>query len=771
MKILNQLKVGTKIIVGYLIIISFMIIIGIAAIVQTTSLARQMDKLVNNLANETQLSEDIVSRTLLMQLYGTKYINTHQQSFLDQYHEELSKLDTLLTQADEQIIHNERVALLTAVKENKAEYTQSMDRIFEIINSRENVSKLILETEETKIESALENLLQEFLENKNFEGLYYLGIASSSFHQMRLNNYRYQVTGNTEWLTQFNDRKTETLDALRKAEVLVTDPFIKNFFDIAEKSIKTYSEGFATFEKGFQEQETLQTTKLDVLGPVIVQKAYEISDNVTEEFAAEAAKTQKTVQNTQMIMTIIILISAASGIGLGFVITHGITKPLKLVTRISQNIAEVDLEKLSSEMSLMASGDLTRSFQVITEEFEIDSKDEIGELAKAFNTMIKRLQEVETSFLQMADSLKKAMMEVIDHANNLASSSSQLASAADQAGQATSQISTTIQQVAKGIAQQSESVNQTNTSVEQLARAIDGVARGAQEQAAATAKASSITGQLTSAITQVSGNAEAVVRESSHAAEAAREGSKTVVETLEGMKTIKSKVDLSAQKVQEMGSRSSQIGEIVTTIEDIASQTNLLALNAAIEAARAGEAGKGFAVVADEVRKLAERASAATKEIGGLVRSIQKTVNEAVSAMEEGAKEVDSGVIKAGRAGEALDAIIQAANSVNVQAEQAAAAAQQMAASANELVTAVDSVSAVVEENTAATEEMAAGSSEVNQAMMNIAAVSEENSAAVEEVSASAEEMSAQVEEVTASAAELAQLAQALEKVVKQFKI
>jgi methyl-accepting chemotaxis protein len=237
------------------------------------------------------------------------------------------------------------------------------------------------------------------------------------------------------------------------------------------------------------------------------------------------------------------------------------------------------------------------------------------------------------------------------------------------------------------------------------------------------------------------------------------------------MQNIKQRVGVSAEKVQEMGARSDQIGDIVVAIEDIASQTNLLALNAAIEAARAGEAGKGFAVVADEVRKLAERASSATKEIGGLIKAIQKTVSEAVTAMDEGAKEVERGVVIANEAGSALNEILTAAEAVNQQAEQAAAAAEQMSASANELVSAVDSVSAVVEENTAATEQMSAGSSEVTQAIENIASVSEENSAAVEEVSASAEEMSAQVEEVSASAQTLAELAKSLNEVVYQYKL
>lgn len=375
------------------------------------------------------------------------------------------------------------------------------------------------------------------------------------------------------------------------------------------------------------------------------------------------------------------------------------------------------------------------------------------------------------TFVRMIANLRKSISQVDESSDQVTSASRQLASSADHAGQATSQIATTIQQVARGTAQQSESVNKTASSVDQMTRAIDGVARGAQEQASAAAKASSITGQLSSAIEQVAGNAQAVVQQSTAASDAAKKGTQKVMDTLTGMQNIKQRVGVSAEKVQEMGARSDQIGDIVIAIEDIASQTNLLALNAAIEAARAGEAGKGFAVVADEVRKLAERASAATKEIGGLIKSIQKTVSEAVSAMEDGAKEVERGVVIANEAGSALNEILTAAEAVNQQAEQAAAAAEQMSASANELVSAVDSVSAVVEENTAATEEMSAGSSEVTQAIENIASVSEENSAAVEEVSASAEEMSAQVEEVTAAAAELANLAQQLKAVVEQFKL
>ncbi|MDR3573463.1 MAG: methyl-accepting chemotaxis protein [Anaerolineaceae bacterium] len=181
--------------------------------------------------------------------------------------------------------------------------------------------------------------------------------------------------------------------------------------------------------------------------------------------------------------------------------------------------------------------------------------------------------------------------------------------------------------------------------------------------------------------------------------------------------------------------------------------------------------GKGFAVVADEVRKLAERASSSTKEIGGLIRGIQITMQETVLAMAEGGNEVEVGVGKANAAGQALEAILKAAEAVREQAGLASNAATQMGASAGKLVSAADQVSSVVRENTIATGQMSASSDEVSRAIENITSISEENSAAIEEVSASSEEMSAQVQEVTAEALTLSQMAGALQEVVAQFKL
>ncbi len=573
---------------------------------------------------------------------------------------------------------------------------------------------------------------------------------------------------------------------LYRASVLTPDEVTN--LSLLDKNLATY---YQTVQKAMDnvdagQQETVLTSM--TTGGDVANARIAVGENINTLIGINVTLADQlnvqgdaTFTSSQNLLIGIGLLGLILALALALIITRSISNPLAVLTEALQHLQHGDLNRdmTDARRKLMTERDdeiglagkaEAQTGRYLREMAGIANKISEGDLTMTVVAKSDK-DELGHAFIQMVNSLRSSVGQVAESAMNLGSASSQLSQAASQTSDAIGQISSTIQQVAAGNTQQSESVNQTAEAVEQMSRAISGVAKGAQEQANSINKASALAAQISQSVEQVSGNAQAVTHDSAEASRSAKDGLKTMHETIQGMETIKSKVGLSAEKVQEMGARSDQIGAIVETIEDIASQTNLLALNAAIEAARAGEHGKGFAVGADEVRKLAERASTATKELGGLIRGIQKTVNEAVTAMSESAHEVETGVVRANNAGQALESITKAAEAVYQQSEQASKAANQMKAAVSELVSVVENVSAVVEENTASTEEMSANATQVTQAIENIASVSEENSASAEEVSASAEEMSAQVEEVSASARSLEDMAQALQDVVSQFKL
>ena len=276
---------------------------------------------------------------------------------------------------------------------------------------------------------------------------------------------------------------------------------------------------------------------------------------------------------------------------------------------------------------------------------------------------------------------------------------------------------------------------------------------------------------MATAISSASAASAEVKGVAAGAASAAEQGRKAVRQTVGEMERIKETVETASVKVTELGAKSDQIGAIVETIDDIAEQTNLLALNAAIEAARAGEQGKGFAVVADEVRKLAERSSRATKEIGALIAQVQTGTSEAVEAMHAGATEVEQGSALATQAGASLDEIARAVDATQAAVGRITSAVEAMNAASGGVVAASDAIASIAEQTNAAAARMTESATVVGRSVQAIAAISEENSASAEEVSAATEEMSGQAEEVVASASSLAEMAQGLDDVVARFRL
>nr|WP_066297179.1 methyl-accepting chemotaxis protein [Bacillus sp. FJAT-29937] len=384
-------------------------------------------------------------------------------------------------------------------------------------------------------------------------------------------------------------------------------------------------------------------------------------------------------QVTSTVLTLSIMAIILAVI-IGIVITRIITKPILSVEKAAEAIA---------------AGDLTQ------EDVKVKNRDEIGNLAKSFN--------------QMKENLRLLVREVSIDAEQVAATSEELSASAEQNSSATEQISLAIQEVALGSEKQVSHATAANQAVAKISMGMNQAAASIQSVADLTTAA----------------NDKAVA------------GNEVVTQTVEQINLVQQSVNETGVVVNSLGDKSVEIGQIVELITQIADQTNLLALNAAIEAARAGEHGRGFAVVADEVRKLAEQSGGAAGQIRELIQEIQTEAEKAVQSMNHGASVVDEGIKLVHQTGDAFKDIVKSIEQVTTEAQEVSAIVEQVNSSSQNMVV----------------------------MMEGVANIAEQSAGNTQNVAASAEEQNASMEEISSSAETLSDMALHLQAVINRFKV
>lgn len=433
----------------------------------------------------------------------------------------------------------------------------------------------------------------------------------------------------------------------------------------------------------------------------VQENLFKMKEIVKKDVEIKDRETKAAIKRLNLIIFGLTLSIILFGIVGGTVFVRSIAGPVKKVMGVMQRVAKGDLtEKLTG----------------------VKVRDEVGEMASYTNTMIDGLGEI---------------------INQIRANASQVASASTQ-------IAASSEQTSKNSEASAAAVEEITSTMYEMSANIQNVARNIQGQAASVTETSSSVEQMVASIQRIADHVKRLVDITQKALEAVMVGRGAVGKASSGMEEINKVTVKAADTIVKLSSKTDNIGRIIEVIDDIAEQTNLLALNAAIEAARAGEQGMGFAVVAEEVRKLAERSAKSTKEIAELIGAVMKGAQEAVSHMEKNADIVEQGLALSQEVNQALQRIEEAVAEVSKYSQEIGAATIEQSSGSEQIGKAVINLNESTQEISTAIEEQSTGAEQVVKAIEKVREMVQQNASASVQLASSAEQLNRQAENLQA---------------------
>src|SRR5574341_30879 len=430
-----------------------------------------------------------------------------------------------------------------------------------------------------------------------------------------------------------------------------------------------------------------------------IEAFIDVQDRDGRELFEESAKAEKSATAT---IAVAILLSVLGAIFVGLFISSIIAVPLTVMASAARKISTGDLNV----------------------EIEVKARDEVGVLAGSFKEMTAYLRGMARTAEEVAEGdlrgevTPKSEKDVLGNAFHkmiagLRGIIVDVRAGADQMASASAQIASTSEQAARNNEAAATGVEETTSTMHEMSANIQNVAKSSQGQASSVSETSASVEQMVTSIQRIAETTRQFVELTQKARKTVEEGLAAVDRSVKGTDEINRAIVRSADTISALGARVEDIGKIVDVIDDIAEQTNLLALNAAIEAARAGEQGMGFAVVAEEVRKLAERSARSTREIGDLITGIQKETQDAVKLMGKSTQMVEKGVEMSRQVGDSLKAIDGTVAEVDKYSREIGAATQEQSSAAEQIVKTMEKMREMIHQNAAGSTELASSAEQL----------------------------------------------------------
>jgi methyl-accepting chemotaxis protein len=445
------------------------------------------------------------------------------------------------------------------------------------------------------------------------------------------------------------------------------------------------------------------------------------------------------LQGSRVVFVLLLVVSAGIAFALAYLLASDVSRAT---------------DSLRLEAERLASGDLRRGRV-------FESEDELGELSRSFEGMAQALRTTVGRVAEAADRVEATAAEMASVSTDVASVTADQVQGIQQTASSMEAINGQVRGIADSaqalnvsveessssileLGAAGEELNETagvlgervgevSTSIEQMVRSVKQVLQNAETLGEAAVETSTSMEEMATSMREVDSSAEETARLSRQVVESAESGQVKMVQTIEGMDAIREATETAEQVIRSLGMRASEIGAIVDVIDDVADETNLLALNAAIIAAQAGEHGRAFSVVADEIKDLADRVLASTKEIGGLIRAVQEESGNAIGAIEQGTQSVASGVDLTAEAGVGLEEITRASRESGQRIVGIVSAVREQAKAASHVVGLMERVRTGVEQIQAAAAEQDRGNEVVYRGSVTMQDVAQQVRGTTEE--------------------------------------